>query len=50
MTEGLKIPNDAIVEKSLPENSQKLSDGKHGQHGVLLVNGSSTKFNQTLPL
>ena len=44
MTEGLKIPNDAIVEKSLLKIPRSCLTESMGNTGVLLVKGSSTKF------
>ena len=44
VTEGLKIPNDAIVEKSLLKIPRSCLTESMGNTGVLLVKGSSTKF------
>ncbi len=42
--EGLKVPNDAIVEKSLISLPKDCITESLGNSGVLLVNGSNTKF------
>nr|WP_294680459.1 HlyD family efflux transporter periplasmic adaptor subunit [uncultured Anaerotignum sp.] len=42
--EGLKIPNDAIVEKSLLKIPRDCLTESMGNTGVLLIKGSSTKF------
>ncbi|WP_352399238.1 HlyD family efflux transporter periplasmic adaptor subunit [Anaerotignum sp.] len=42
--EGLKVPNDAIVEKSLISLPKDCMTESLGNNGVLLVNGSNTKF------
>lgn len=42
--EGLKVPNDAIVEKSLISVPKECITESLGNKGVLLVNGSNTKF------
>ena len=42
--EGLKVPNDAIVEKSLISVPKGCMTESLGNKGVLLVNGSNTKF------
>ena len=44
VTEGLKIPNDAIVEKILLKIPRSCLTESMGNTGVLLVKGSSTKF------
>ena len=44
VTEGLKIPNDAIVEKSLLKIPRSCLTESMGNTGVLLVKGGSTKF------
>lgn len=42
--EGLKIPNDAIVEKSLLKIPRDCLTESMGNTGVLLIKGNSTKF------
>lgn len=42
--EGLKVPNDAIVEKSLISVPKECIQESLGNEGVLLVNGSNAKF------
>lgn len=42
--EGLKVPNDAIVEKSLIRLPKDCITESLGNKGVLLVNGSNAKF------
>ena len=44
VTEGLKIPNNAIVEKSLLKIPRTCLTESMGNSGVLLVNGENTKF------
>ena len=44
VAEGLKIPNDAIVEKSLMKIPRTCLTESMGNSGVLLVSGESTKF------
>ena len=44
IVEGLKIPNDAIVEKSLIKIPRTCLTESMGSDGVLLVNGEKTKF------
>ncbi|NCC15482.1 MAG: hypothetical protein EOM28_03920 [Clostridia bacterium] len=44
IVEGLKVPNDAIVEKSLISVPTDCIMESMGNQGVLLVNGSNTKF------
>lgn len=44
VVEGLKVPNDAIVEKSLISIPKECMQESMGNTGVLLVNGSNAKF------
>ncbi|MBR5816805.1 MAG: hypothetical protein IKY38_05200, partial [Anaerotignum sp.] len=44
IVEGLKIPNDAIVEKSLIRIPRNCLTESMGSEGVLLVSGEKTKF------
>lgn len=44
VVEGLKIPNDAIVEKSLMKIPRTCLTESMGNTGVLLVSGEKTKF------
>ena len=44
IVEGLKIPNDAIVEKSLIKIPRTCLTESMGNDGVLIVSGEKTKF------
>lgn len=44
IVEGLKVPNDAIVEKSLISIPKECMQESMGNTGVLLVNGRNAKF------
>lgn len=44
VVEGLKIPNDAIVEKSLIKIPRTCLTESMGNNGVLLMNGEKTQF------
>ena len=48
VTEGLKVPNDAIVEKSLITIPKECLQESLGKEGVLLVNGDNAKFIATI--
>lgn len=43
-TQGLKVPNDAIVEKSLIAIPRDCLTESNGNNGVLLVNGENARF------
>ena len=45
--QGLKIPNDAIVEKTLLKIPVSCLTESNGVQGVLLVNGTNSKFMET---
>lgn len=50
MVEGLKIPNTAIVEKSLIRIPRECMTESAGNKGVLLMNGDKAKFAEISPL